>query len=255
MVAMDRRTFVRAGFGGLLGAGLYACRSVSGTTEPRQPVVPRLTARPAPPEFTAPAGVTELGLAGGRDGLLSVPEGYDPEQEWPLFVALHGAGGDADAWRGFFARAAEQGIVMMAPDSRGSTWDLVRGGFGPDVEFMDEALEHTFRRVRVDPARICLGGFSDGASYALSLGLPNGDLFTHLAAFSPGFLVASEEVGRPEVFISHGTRDPILSFGETEQRIVPLLQGAGYEVAFHSFDGGHEVPADVARAALEWFLR
>ncbi len=31
-------------------------------------------------------------------------------------------------------------------------------------------------------------GFSDGASYALSLGVPNGDLFTHIVAFSPGFM-------------------------------------------------------------------
>jgi predicted esterase len=40
----------------------------------------------------------------------------------------------------------------------------------------------------VDRSAICCSGFSDGASYALSLGLSNGDLFSHILAFSPGFM-------------------------------------------------------------------
>lgn len=39
-------------------------------------------------------------------------------------------------------------------------------------------------------------GFSDGASYALSLGLPNGNLFSHIVAFSPGFMRAPTLVRR-----------------------------------------------------------
>jgi poly(3-hydroxybutyrate) depolymerase len=49
------------------------------------------------------------------------------------------------------------------------------------------SITHTLQ-CTVDPQRICVSGFSDGASYALSLGLANGDLFTHVAAFSPGFM-------------------------------------------------------------------
>ena len=56
----------------------------------------------------------------------------------------------------------------------------------------------------VDPARLVIGGFSDGASYALSLGLINGQLFRKVAAFSPGFVVTGEPEGKPRVFISHG---------------------------------------------------
>ncbi|MGZ4788523.1 MAG: hypothetical protein ACXVZX_08375 [Terriglobales bacterium] len=40
----------------------------------------------------------------------------------------------------------------------------------------------------MDPARIAIGGFSDGASYALTIGITNGRLFTHIVAFSPGFM-------------------------------------------------------------------
>ena len=42
---------------------------------------------------------------------------------------------------------------------------------------------------------MCASGFSDGASYALSLGAANGDLFTHIAAFSPGFMRPPVSVG------------------------------------------------------------
>lgn len=251
---MHRRDFVRAGLGALLG-GAWGCGGEDGPTRVPEPVVPRLSARPGVPDTSVEPGLTELGLGAARDGLLSVPPGYDPDQEWPFFVALHGAGGEAVDWRRFMDLGSEMGVVMLVPESRGGTWDVINGGFGHDVTFLDQALDWAFRRIRVDPRRLCLGGFSDGASYALSLGLPNGDLFSHLVAFSPGFLVSTEERGLPEVFISHGTRDPILSFSGTQGQIVPLLQQAGYDVTFRQFDGGHEVPAEVATAALDWLLR
>jgi predicted esterase len=84
--------------------------------------------------------------------------------------------------------ADEAGLVLLAPESRGTTWDVLRGGYGPDVAFIDRALEQTFGRYAVDPRRLAVGGFSDGASYALSLGITNGDLFGHVLAFSPGFM-------------------------------------------------------------------
>jgi predicted esterase len=63
-----------------------------------------------------------------------------------------------------------------------------RGSYGPDVDFINRSLQYVFDRYTVDPARLGIAGFSDGASYALSLGLPNGDLFSHIIAFSPGFM-------------------------------------------------------------------
>lgn len=146
-------------------------------------------------------------------------------------------------------------MILLAPDSRGSTWDFVRDRFGPDVEFLDRALQHTFERCRIDPARIALGGFSDGASYALSLGLSNGDLFSHLVAYSPGFLrVADPIVGKPRVYVSHGTRDGVLPVTISRDGIVPSLRSGGYDVTYQEFDGGHEVPSAICESALDWFL-
>ena len=105
----------------------------------------------------------------------------------------------------------------------------------------------------VDPARIGIGGFSDGASYALSLGVANGDLFTHVLAFSPGFIAPAVRRGKPRIFISHGTRDEVLPIDRTSRTIVPDLERRGYDVRYREFNGPHTVPADLAREAFGWF--
>jgi len=188
-----------------------------------------------------------------------VPQDYSHDSSYPLFIGLHGAGGDADNWNGSYPdRAEDRGMIFLAPDARDSSWDIMtfpERTFGPDVEFIDEMLQFAFERCRIDPNRIALGGFSDGASYALSLGVGNGDLFTHLVAYSPGFYAIPDPVvGRPAVFVSHGPHDTVLPFHNTATSIVPTLENDGYDVTFHEFDGGHEVPAEVSTLALDWFL-
>jgi phospholipase/carboxylesterase len=150
------------------------------------------------------------------------------------------------------ALADDAGFVLLAPASRAPTWDLLAGGWGDDVAFVDRALEAAFARCAVDPGRLALGGFSDGASYALSLGLTNGDLFTHVVAFAPGFLAPAEQVGAPRCYVAHGTRDAVLPVDACSRRIVPQLERAGYAVRYREFDGPHTVPADVAREAVDW---
>ena len=88
-----------------------------------------------------------------------------------------------------------------------------QGELEPDVIFLNRALEPGVSRQRRSIQRACRsGGFSDGATYALTLGLINGDLFRRIVAFSPGFVVTGAGVphGKAKFFISHGTRDDIL---------------------------------------------
>ena len=167
---------------------------------------------------------------------------------------LHGAGGIARHALGPFRDLADgAGMVLLATDSRGQTWDVIEGGYGPDVAFLDRALDLTFFRCAIDPARIAVGGFSDGASYALSIGLTNGDLFSHVIAFSPGFMAPKDQRGEPGIYISHGKRDQVLPIERCSRQLVPRLQSAGYEVLYREFDGPHTVPENIAREALEWF--
>jgi predicted esterase len=169
-------------------------------------------------------------------------------------LTLHGAGGDARSGISHFLHLADAaGVVLLAPESRGRTWDVLLGGYGPDVEFIDRALEWTFERLTLDTRRLAITGFSDGASYGLSLGLTNGDFFTHLIAFSPGFMTPANHRGKPPVFVSHGTRDRVLPIERCSRRIVPQLDRAGYLVRYREFDGPHAVPESIAREALRWY--
>lgn len=219
----------------------------------------RLTARPAaataPPPGPAPApGLHALGLAhGGRDALLYVPAGLQPGAPAALVVTLHGAGGDAAGGMGPWRPVADaHSLLLLAPASRGPTWDGVLGRFGPDVQTVDRALAHVFGLVTVDPRRLTVSGFSDGASYALALGLANGDLLPHVVAFSPGFVPAAAPTGRPGVFVAHGVDDEVLPISRTSRRIVPELRERGYDVHYREFPGPHTVPAGIVREALAW---
>ena len=172
----------------------------------------------------------------------------------PLIVLLHGAGGSAahgiSLLRSF---ADERGLVLLAPDSRGGTWDVILDKYGPDVEFLDSALERVFEGIAIDAEQVAVGGFSDGASYALSLGLTNGDLFSSVLAFSPGFAAPAMRVGRPRLFVSHGDADRVLGVDACSRRIVPALRRAGYEVTYREFEGGHSVPAEIGREAVRFW--
>jgi predicted esterase len=205
------------------------------------------------PVATRP-GEYPLGIGADRDGILIVPPTYRHGTPAPLAVMLHGAGGRGRRVATLFSVASDLGIVILAPESRGPTWDAIRGRFGPDVDFLNRAMRHTVARCAIDRRRIAIGGFSDGATYALSVGLASGDVFTHVLACSPGFIVHGPSRGRPRIYISHGTADTVLPIDRTSRQIQPALQNAGYSVKYHEFDGPHAVPPAIAREAFEWFL-
>ena len=158
----------------------------------------------------APTGIRPLGNSAARGDYLYIPATYRAEHPAPLALLLHGAGEDARDGLALLRQQADTaGLILLALTSRGPTWDAVegRGRYGSDAAAIDRSLEGVFSYYAVDPTRIAVGGYSDGASYALSLGITNGDLFTHVLAFSPGFMVPAGQRGSPRIFVSHGTRD------------------------------------------------
>jgi predicted esterase len=229
-----------------------AARSGALTTRPReQPLVAGSGGGGA--DASAP-GLHRLGLDGARDGLVYVPPGYGPDRPAPLVVMLHGAGGDArNVAPMLTAMADEHGFILLAPDSRGPTWDVILDDYGPDVAFLDRALERLFATFRIDPAHVAVAGFSDGASYALSLGVMNGGLFTHVIAFSPGFMAPKRQNGAPAIFVSHGVDDTVLPIERCSRRLVPRLEAAGYAVRYREFPAGHVIPNAIVEEAIRWF--
>jgi phospholipase/carboxylesterase len=200
-------------------------------------------------------GLHPLGLDQSRDALLYVPESCAGSARQALVVSLHGAGGSAEHGIDLLLSLADQrGFLLLAPSSRLRTWDVIVGGYGPDVRFIDAALALVFRRCSPAAGSIALAGFSDGASYALSLGLANGELFRSVLAYSPGFLAAPDLEGAPEIFVSHGTGDRVLPIDVCSRRIVPTLERQGRRVVYREFDGGHAMPPEIASAGIDLFM-
>jgi phospholipase/carboxylesterase len=231
---ITRRRFL-VSMGALAGAPILARTIARGDG--------RLTSRPRKPTRSIAVGDYELPLSRRRPTLLYVPPGYTADRPAPLLICLHGATGAGINQLNRYRSYAEQaGAVVIAPNSDGATWDAIRGTFDDDCAHLDGALDYVFDRCAIDPRRVAIGGFSDGATYAVSLGVINGTLFTHVLAFSPGFIIPGDRQGRPLVFISHGVRDEVLPIDRCGRAIARRLKGAGYAVTLREFEGGHQMP-------------
>lgn len=209
------------------------------------PVIPP----PAPRLFSRPSATTRTLEPGLHEVVVEDTEivGYLPESATdlatvPLLLFLHGSFRSVQGIRTAFAPMLEAaGVMMVAPLSRGDTWDAIHGSFGPDPLRIDHALYWAMSQVPIDPERTVISGVSDGASYSLGLGRANGDLFSKIIAFAPGYVMSVHSVGAPPIVVSHGTRDTALPFKFTEEIVVPTLRTLGYQVEFLVFDGEHGV--------------
>ena len=90
-------------------------------------------------------------------------------------------------------------------------------------------------RVDIDVDHVALGGVSDGAGYALSMGLAYGDAFNHVIVLAGGQMVPFRRQGKPRLFFAHGTEDIQIPIDETARKYVPQLKAEGYDVTYHEY--------------------
>jgi phospholipase/carboxylesterase len=196
---------------------------------------PILTARPSAVAATLNAGETNL-----ANGAVAYRPKSLPPGPAPLLILLHGASGYPIGFLQAMEPVADRlGLILLYPHSRGQTWDFILNVSmdqdpwrGRDSARLDQSLADLFSRAAIDPHRIVLLGFSDGAGYALSLGVANPQLFSAVIALSPGIFVAPDRSDRRQrVFVAHGRSDHILSFANTSESIVRELRGEGVTCA------------------------
>jgi len=208
-----------------------------------------------PDKGALPPGRNRLGIAEERDAVLYVPQGLDANAEIPLLVMFHGAGGFPEKVLPFLEEHAERNkFLLLAPHSMYPTWDIVIGGSGPDLERLHQALTAVTSHYRIDRQHLGFAGFSDGASYALSIGITNGDIASHVIAFSGGFMSIFMQEGAPQVFIAHGLIDEQLPIDTAGRANAQKLKAAGYDVQLVEFNGLHVIHPPVVSMAVDFFL-
>lgn len=209
----------------------------------------------APASDPLPPGRHALNFAEGREAVLVVPEGLPVGEPLPLLVMFHGAGGEANrVLPHLVAHARARRFLLLAPQSLYPTWDIVIGGHGPDLERLDGALTRVAENFHIDPARLAFAGFSDGGSYALSLGLTNGDVASHVIGLSAGFMDTFTQMGMPRVFLAHGRKDSQLPIETSAHANARRLLESGYDLTLQPFDGDHVIVPWVVGRAVEFFL-
>jgi len=254
---MNRRRFLSVG-----AAGAFACLpgargAFAGTAA--WPAGTRDTSGPAQDPraelIGIPYGETRLKLSNDdRDGTLYVPPGYKDGTPMPLLMMLHGFGGTAASVRYTFPLADEFGVIVIAPESRSLTWGQGTPGFDADVRYLGAAYRHVTDILDVDRTHVALGGQSDGAGYALSMGLAYGDVFNHLMIFAGGLMNPLRRKGMPRIFIAHGANDQQMPVDLTARTFAPQLKKEGYDVTYREHEGGHGTPVSIVREAFVWFL-
>jgi len=225
----------------------------------------KLSAHPTASALTLAAGETRL-----PDGSLAYRPSQLPPGPLPLLVIFHGFGQDpAQFTRSFKHWADRCGVVLVGPVAKDITWDVIATSreldtrrtrpslaptrFGADARRIDRDLGTLFAAAPIDPKRITLLGFSDGASYSLSLGLANPQLFSWVVAFSPGFALWPKKAALSQkIFIAHGTHDSRLPFEATRDGIVKPLRDAGVDVQFRTFNGDHVLVRPIVQESLRF---
>lgn len=221
----------------------------------------------AGPGWAASGRTLDLG-----DGAIGyVPASAPAGQGLPVVVLLHGAGQrPRPMLEGFVGEAERHGVALVAPASKAATWDMIvevaaerrrpsgrpfRPSLAVDLPRIEAALAAMATRVPLAADRVALAGFSDGASYALTIGTMNPATFDTIIAFSPGMgFVAPTLSSGQRIFIAHGTADPILPYEGTRDGIAAPLRNR-VALKFRSFTGGHFMPRDVREDAFRYFLQ
>jgi len=227
-------------------------------------LVPAMSAQAAEPDLHARPATVSLTLKTGTSRLNDKTFVYVPHNlsgPAPVVLLLHGAGQRADDFlKQFIKEADKTGAILLAPQAASGSWTLKPDGgggadFGSDPAAIDAALTALFAKVPANPARVAVLGFSDGASYALSLGLSNPELFKGVAALSPGTVWLPPAIDKSQrIYITHGRHDDMLPLANVRDNIVPGLQKAGLTVQVSWHGGEHEVDPRTMAQGFEYAI-
>lgn len=223
-------------------------------------------------------GGLDARIVGGSDG--------DGGGDGPVMVMLHGFGAPADdlvpLWRVLGAPSGTRFVFPAAPLDLGpmymggrAWWPIdfeermmrrMRGDHGeadvpPGLVAARDAMSALLDEVQhtMQPSKLVLGGFSQGAMLSLDVALHSELPLAGLVLLSTTQLAREVWQARyaarasVPVFMSHGREDELLPFFVSE-RLRDQMRAAGTEIEWVEFRGGHGIPPEVL-GALAGFLQ
>lgn len=139
----------------------------------------------------APTGGTITRPLGDRSYLLNVPAGLTVAQV-PLLLSLHGfgsTGSQDELYTGWTAFAASRGFIVAYPQARpseaGGAWDPYTAD-SPDVPFLRDVVADIAATWCVDPRRVHVDGWSNGAVMSQRVACSAADTFASVTSYGGG---------------------------------------------------------------------
>jgi polyhydroxybutyrate depolymerase len=163
-----------------------------------------------------------------RSFVFITPHGFQAGQTLPLVFFLHGAGGTAQqAARtyGWAEKADTENFFVAFPQGLGAKpdgsgmfhiWRDERGDIASgvnDVHFFEVLLDRLQAALPIDPHRIYVTGFSNGAGMTFTLGAHFSDRIAAIAPVSSQSFAKADSLARPiPVYYVTGTADPLIPY-------------------------------------------
>lgn len=250
--------------------GLAQGQEIANDVAARQPDAVRATpGATCTPALPAPLGETEWSITVDgetRRHLLYIPASYDPAQQQPLVVSLHGSGSSPEEQRDYsqwnvFAEANNFVVVYPgAADASNRTFLSFRfNGLSEaenlvDVRYMSALLDELETMLCIDPERVYLNGFSAGGAMSLFLACHLPERFAAVGAVAAPYWT---ELDDPD-WCPPARPLPAITFQGTDDRVVDYNGGSfpfdltyqGYEAWLSSWAARNGCLALPERTAL-----
>jgi phospholipase/carboxylesterase len=191
----------------------------------------------------------------------------------PLIILLHGVGSNeqdlfsfADQLPARFLVVSARGPYKLGQDSYG--WYHIDYSTGKSVSNKEEAEKsrntlitfidelstiHSF-----DKSQVYLCGFSQGAIMSYSVGLTHPEKVKGIALMSGRLLeevkplvAPKDKLQKLDIFISHGTKDPVLNIAYAREAHA-YLQQLGLNPVYKEYPEPHTISRDMFVDLLKW---
>jgi phospholipase/carboxylesterase len=184
-----------------------------------------------------------------------------------LVVMLHGLSGDENVmW--IFDHALPRDATVIAPralyagEFGGHSWarsvvrdDLDDVDFQEALEVLSRFMAEVIAQYEIDPQRVILMGFSQGAALSYAYSLRHPEALRGVIALA-GFLPDSSRAvsvtpAVPHYLILHGTHDEAVPI-DRARAARSVLEAHGAIVEYHEHHMGHKVSAQGMREIARW---